>query len=158
MVFDSRMTLKKVEGFLAASGYFTSVGIGERKTPPSGDSLSADIWLKSMRVIRLYCNGGTAESHVILIRIYRDLFALPIGDTEYILAKTVQQVLSDILSAIHSFSYIFPIDWGANIDSGGRMGQALRTDWGHVNIGGKMFRVADITLPLCVDDSATMAP
>ena len=152
MSFDVKASLQAIESYLSKSGYFSSVQIGERKAPPPGDGLSVDIWMKSAAVVRLYANGGTGESHVVMARVYRDLFGLPTEETEFVLAKAVQQILSDLLGEY---------DLGATvreIDAGGINGQSVRTDWGHVDIGGKLFRVADITLPLSVDDSATMAP
>lgn len=152
MSFDVKASLQAIESYLSKSGYFASVSVGERKAPPSGGGLSVDLWMKSASVVRLYANGGTGESHVVLVRVYRDLFGLPTEETEFVLAKAVQQVLGDLLGEY---------DLGATvreIDAGGINGTPVRTDWGHVDIGGKLFRVADITLPLSVDDSATMAP
>lgn len=152
MPFNIKASLQAIESYLSKSGYFKSVGIGERKAAPSGDGLSVDLWMKSASVVRIYANGGTAESHLVMVRIYRDLFAIPAEQTELELANVVQQVLSDLLGEY---------DLGATvreIDAGGINGTPVRTDWGHVDISGKLFRVADITLPLSVDDSATMAP
>ena len=152
MAFDVKATLQAIESYLSASGYFTYVGVGERKAPPSGDGLSVDLWMKSAAVVRLYANGGTGESHVVLVRVYRDLFGLPTEETEFVLAKAVQQILSDLLGEYDLGTTV------REIDAGGINGQPVRTDWGHVDIGGKLFRVADITIPLSVDDSATMVP
>ena len=122
MPFDVKASLQAIESYLSKSGYFGSVGVGERKAPPSGEKLTADIWMKSAAVARLYANGGTAESHVVLLRIYRDLFSMPTQDTEFVLAEVVQKVLSDLLGEY---------DLGATvreIDAGGINGTPVRTD------------------------------
>jgi hypothetical protein len=44
-----------------------------------------------------------------------------------------------------------------NIDIAGIYGAGMGATWGYVDLGGKMYRIVDISLPLIVDDSATMA-
>ena len=41
-----------------------------------------------------------------------------------------------------------------NVDIGGMGGTPLSVDFGHLDVGGTIFRIADITVPMLVDDSA----
>lgn len=152
MAFNVKASLEAVQTYFLKGGYFGTAEIGERKIPPTGGQLSADIWMKSAAVVRVYANGGTGESHQVMVRIYADLFGVPTAQQELQLAEVVQKVLSDLLADYQLGGEV------REIDAGGINGTPVRTDWGHVEMGGKMYRVADITLPLSVDDSATMAP
>mgnify|MGYP001589921058 CR=1 FL=1 len=151
-IFNSKATLEQVHSYLAASGYFGGSQIGEPKAPPQGVKLFAAVYMMDASVTRVYVNGGLAENHVVQIRIYRNALLEPTKDIELELAIAVQQVASDLLG---------DYDLGATIrevDAGGMNGTPYKTEWGHVDLGGVVYRVADITLPLNIDDSATAAP
>ena len=45
-----------------------------------------------------------------------------------------------------------------NIDFGGQYGDTVGMEMGHGDVSGTMCRVADITLPIIVDGTATLAP
>ncbi len=75
----------------------------------------------------------------------------PEDQIEYQLAEALSEISSDLIGEY---------DLGAtirNIDVGGIYGQSLTSEWGYLDVGGVMFRVVDITVPLIVDDSATAA-
>jgi len=72
-------------------------------------------------------------------------------DIEFQMAEVVQKVGSDLLG---------DYDLGGTVrtvDAAGQYGTAFGAEWGYVDLGGVMFRVADITVPLTVDDSATLS-
>jgi len=43
------------------------------------------------------------------------------------------------------------------VDPAGMAGESIATTWGYEDISGVMYRMADIRVPILVDDSATMA-
>ena len=148
MAFDITSTLRTVESYLSASGYVPSVQIGEPKSPPKSE-LSAAIFMTSVGIAQLTLNT-TIEKHVVTIRLYRNMLSEPQENIELELAKVVQDIASDLLG---------DFDLGAtirNVDAGGEHGTSLSTTWGYLDVGGTMYRVADINLPLTVDDSATL--
>lgn len=150
MSFNIRGTLEQVQGYLQASGYFAHTQVGELKTPP-GPGLAASVFMERVAVTQLTLTG-TIESHVVTIRLYRSSLAEPQEEIELDLAEAVSKVASDLLG---------DFDLGAtvrNIDAGGQHGQGLHADWGYADVGGTTYRTTDISLPLIVDDSATLAP
>jgi len=152
LAFEITATLRAVESYLLASGYFGSQAqIGEPKSPP-GEGLTATVFMDRAGVAELTLGGKTIEQHVVTLRIYLNMLAEPQEDVELTLAKVVQEVISDLLG---------DYDLGAtirNVDAAGQYGTSVGTAWGYVDVGGVMFRIADVTLPLVVDDSATCAP
>tara|TARA_R110000744_G_scaffold158398_1_gene274372 strand:- start:157 stop:612 length:456 start_codon:yes stop_codon:yes gene_type:complete len=148
MAFDASNTLDSIAGHLLASGYLQSVLIGEPKSPPSGNQFAACVFLNSINVAQLTL-GTTIESHVLTLRIYRNMLAEPTETMEKELAKMVSSVLADLIGEFDLGNSI------RSIDVGGQYGAGVSVNYGYLDLGGTMFRIADITLPLIVDDSAT---
>ena len=149
MPFLIKATLEQIETYLQRSGYFSTVMVGEPKAPPEGDKLSAAVFMRNVAVARLTLNG-TVESHVVNIRVYRNMLVEPVKDIEYEVAEAVSEVSNDLMG---------DLDLGArirNIDVGGIHTSPFRTDWGYADVSGTMCRVADIIFGLIVDDSATL--
>ena len=150
MPFLIKATLEQIVTYLQRSGYFSVVMVGEPKSPPStSEKLAAALFMRSAGVAQLTLNS-TIESHVVNIRIYRNMLQEPVEEAEYELAEAVSEVSNDLLG---------DIDLGARvraIDVGGIHAAPYRTDWGYVDVSGTMYRVADIVFGLIVDDSATL--
>ena len=149
MVFNVRASLDAIESVLKRTGYFGSgTQQGEPKSPPAGD-LYAAIWMDSVGVSSLTLNG-TVESHVITVRIYRRELQEPGELAEDELSRAVLAV-QDLLMA--------DVDLGGavrNVDVGGQTGQGFGVEFGHIEMSGVKFRVADMRVPLIVDDSAAL--
>ena len=148
MAFDASNTLDAVAGHLLASGYLRDVMIGEPKSPPSGDQLTASVFLNSISVAEVTL-GTTIESHVLMLRIFRNMLAEPTETMEKEFAKAVSSILSDIIGEFDLGGSV------RSIDVAGIYGSSIAVSYGYLDLGGTMFRIADITLPLIVDDSAT---
>lgn len=152
MAFNIKATLDAVASFIAKSGYCRGgVLVGEPKAPPAqnGD-FAAALFMSRVGVAELTLQT-TIEIHVVTLRIYRNMVAEPKDQIETGLADVVSRLTADLLG---------DADLGAtvrNIDAGGQYGTALGCEWGYVDVSGTIYRVADITLPLIVDDSATTA-
>ena len=148
MPFNITNTLRTLQDFVAKTGSFSGIIIGEPAKIAAGEQLSAAIYMEEARVVELTL-GTTIEVHTATLRIYRKALTDPPGDAELEIAVAVQKLLSDILA---------DADLGASIraiDVGGIYGAAVGTKWGYIELGGVIYRVADITIPLIVDDSAT---
>ena len=149
MPFLIKATLQQIATYLDRSGHFGTVMVGEPKAPPDGDKMAVAVFMRSVAVARLTLNG-TIESHVVNIRIYRNMLKEPVEQIEYEVAEAVSEVSNDLMG---------DLDLGArirNIDVGGINSAPYRTDWGYADVGGTMCRVADIIFGLIVDDSATL--
>ena len=147
MAFSIKATLQAITSYLAASGYVKVARLGEPKAPP--ENVTAAVFMSSVAVAQLTL-GTTIEQHVVTIRLYRNMLDES-ADVELELARIVSEISSDLLGEF---------DLGAtirNVDAGGQYGTGLSTRWGYVDVGGTMFRVADMLIPLVVDDSATLS-
>tara|TARA_R100001530_G_scaffold33644_3_gene26392 strand:- start:968 stop:1423 length:456 start_codon:yes stop_codon:yes gene_type:complete len=149
VAFAIKTTLESIQGYLAASGYFHDVQIGEPKQPPAGE-LAAAIYMSSVNVVLVFANGGTRENHQIMVRIYLNMLSLPEEDIEKRMAEVVSKVTSDLIGDADQRGTVM------TIDVGGMHGPALNIRWGHVDVGGTMYRVADMLVPVIVDDSGTV--
>jgi len=146
MAYNVKATLQRIQGYMKASGYVKAALIGEPKAPP--DTVTSAVFMSSTGVAILTL-GTTIEQHVVINRLYHEAFSNA-ETAELVLAEIVSEVWSDLLGEF---------DLGAtirNVDAGGQHGVPASTRWGYVDVGGTMFRVADMLLPLIVDDSATL--
>lgn len=151
MAFNITATLDRLQSYVQAHGGFRNVVVGEPKSPPT-DSLSAAIWTQSVDVTKVFLGGGTREVYSVLVRVYRNWLSEPRDQVEKDLAHSVSALMEDLLAD-------FELGGGVvAIDPAGMEGSGVTIRWGHVEISNVMFRVVDITLPLIVDDSATLAP
>ena len=151
MAFLIKETLQSIQGFCRASGHFGNVMIGEPKSPPSSVKPTAAIYMTSASVIQLMMDGATSESHIVTLRIYRDMLEDSVEIAETTLAASVSSISEDLLG---------DYDLGAtinHIDAAGMHGQGFSMTWGYISIADKMYRTVDIIIPLIVDGSATMA-
>lgn len=150
MAFDIEATLDSIESKVASSGHVREVTVGEPKAPPSAEGITAAIYMASAEVSQVSLNS-TIERHIITIRLYNLGLHEPTMDRDSALDAAMADLLEDILG---------DFDLGAtirNVDVGGELGVPLSNDWGYVEIGGPpSYRVIELTLPLIVDDSATL--
>jgi hypothetical protein len=150
VAFDIENTLKQVQSYVDSGGYFKSSQIGEPKNPPT-QALHAAVFMGEVSQIMVFAGGETRERHTVTVRVYDNAFAEPAEDVELEMARAVNALVNDIVG---------DADLGATImsvDVAGMHGAPLSVRWGHVDVGGTMFRIADITLPLIVDGNATVA-
>ena len=131
------------------TGYYNKVIIGEPKDAIPED-VAAALWMRSAAVTGIYANGGTAELHVVTVRVFYKIFTTPEEKIENALALMVSQTLSDIAADADLGGTVREVDFG------GMHGSPLRVDWGHVEVSGTKYRIVDILLPLSIDDSATI--
>ena len=149
MAFLVKATIQAVHSYLLSSGYVTEAQVGEPKAPPK-TGLAAAVYMNRVSVASLTLSK-TIELHVLTLRLYRDMLVEPLDEIEFTLAEAVSKIMEDLLGEY---------DLGATIrhvDAGGIYGTSVGATWGYIDVGGTLFRTVDITLPLVVDDSATLA-
>lgn len=151
MAFNINSTLDTVLSYLKADGRFPNVQIGEFKQPPvTKEKIAAAVFMDRVEVILLFANGGTRENHVVTIRVYKDMLEEPEASVEKAVAFAISEISSDLMG---------DFDLGAsivNIDVAGAHGPVYGAVWGYIEVSGRNYRIADITVPLIVDDSATL--
>ena len=74
MAFNIKNTLHAVETYVQNLGLFSSVQIGEPKQA-LGQGFHAAIFMEAVSIGMIYLGGDTRESHVVQLRIYRDMLA-----------------------------------------------------------------------------------
>jgi hypothetical protein len=153
MPFDTERSLQLISTYLGASGHVISAQIGEYKSAPDipAAQLTAAVWMSSTNVVGLALDGGTIEVHVVMARLYGQAFGDEPEDVEITTGQAVQKIVSDLVGDADLGSEI------RNVDVGGIHGTSVGAAWGHAEIDGAMYRIVDLTIPLIVDDSATVS-
>lgn len=152
MVFNVAATLDVIHGHVAASGRFSSHGIGEPISPPDGDLLHGAVFMRGAGITKIYGDGGTQEVQVVMVRIYRNVLKQPQADGETELAIVAQEIAQDLIQDFSLGANVREIDIAS-----GQGGEPMTLEWGHVTIDQTIYRVVDIAVPIVVDDSATAA-
>lgn len=153
MAFDISSSLDAVKTYVQDIGLFQSVQIGEPKQPLS-QGLHTAVFMQSVGVNLIYAGGQTRENHVVIIRVYKDMLAVesdPQKNIETEVAVNVSKLMENLLGDTDLESSIM------SIDAAGMDGTQMRVDYGYIDVGGSMYRIADITVPLIVNGSATLA-
>jgi len=149
VAFDVQPTLHKILSYLEASGHFGGAQIGDPISPPDVDDLYGAAFMSGVGQAELTLDAAS-EVHVVILRIYRNMLDETVN-VEMDISAAVSNVLGDLLG---------DYDLGATIraiDVQGIYGAAVAVEYGYLDFGGKMYRHADITLPLIVNDVHTTA-
>lgn len=151
MPFDVTASMRALESHLLSSGRFVHVQVGEPKAVVDSDGFVAALMMDHAQIVSLTMST-TIELHVVTIRIYKNMLAEPQDQWEIDGAKIYSEV-SDLLYADFTLG-----GQVRNIDFGGEHGSTYQAIWAYGDIGGPIFRVVDITVPLVVDGATTLAP
>src|SRR3990172_8236998 len=143
MAFNPKGVLQRVHSFLASSARFPGGAfIGEPKAPPT--ALAAAVMLTSIGIPETTLTYAQGLLN-LTARLYHDAFATPREDTEIAMGQAAFELIEDFCNAFDfsdaSVRNLRPVD--------------LVVTFGYQQIGGdagKMFRVADIAVPLTVND------
>ena len=152
MAFDISSTLHAVKTYVQDSGLFQSVQIGEPKGAlPQG--FHAACFMTSVGVTSIYVGGDTRESHVVMLRIYKDMLSEqsePQINLETEIAVVVSKLMANLLGDTDLESSIM------SIDAAGMDGTSMAAAYGYIELGGVIYRICDITIPFIVNGSATL--
>jgi len=153
MAFDISQTLHAVETYTQKLGLFETVQIGEPKSPP-GQGFHAAIFMTSVNIGMIYAGGDTRENHLVMLRIYRDMLAEK-SDPQLNLESEMAVVLSKLMESLLGDTDLESTVM--SIDAAGMDGPGMTASFGYTEVGGSMYRIVDITIPLIVNGSATLA-
>jgi len=144
MPFKIKPTIQAVQSHMMASGHFSLVLVGEPKAPPLGERLIAAIFMDSAEMNRAFLSVPE-ELHTIAVRLYQEQQQRPVPGREGQIDTALANLEEDIFGAFTLNSTIRNIDV-VNV----------ATEMGYADVGGTQFRIADMTLPFIVDDSAAL--
>lgn len=151
MVYAIKDTLRVIESKVKATGQVAMAQVGEPKAPPSTLPAVA-IFMDSVRIYKMTVDGGTGEVYTVNLRVYADMLKEPQEWNEYGLAEVAENLVNKLLTDADLNSKVM------TIDAAGIAGEGVGLRWGYLDVSGKMHRIVDITLPLLVNDSVTVAP
>jgi len=144
MPFDVTNTMRAIQSHLLAAGYFRHVQIGEPKAAPS-ERFTAAIFMEAIEPYDIPLDTICAL-YKIMVRVYDNMTHEPQEDVELQMAIVVDKVMNDLAGD-------FSLGGEArNID----MAQ-LSTRWTYLDVDRTMFRIADISISIIVNDVATTA-
>jgi hypothetical protein len=148
MAVKIKTVLLSLKSKLQASGRFKSVSIGDPSEPPNSPHAAVILRRYEHTTTTL---GKTVERRTAVVRIYQKAFESP-EDTEYLLDDIIAEVEEDIFG---------DLKLGGTIRNVEPLG--VTVEFGYLAVGrdrggaGIMYRIADISIPMIVDDSATFA-
>ncbi len=148
MAFLIQATFDAIRDALAKTNYFSTVQIGEAKAPPTDAKLTVHIWVNGMRHVAT-TGDKTIQVYTLTMRMMLPTnFQEPVESIEVELTEAVSKGDEGLMADFTLGATV------RNIDVVGQYGVAYTVDFGYIDIGGKVFRMADFTMPLIVDDSA----
>lgn len=142
-----RTLLAAMESHAAASGHFESVNTAEPTNPP-GNGLMAALWVQRCGPA-LGASGlaSTTAVAVFTLRIYSRMFTAPRDDID----PTVMSAADDLMTA---YTGDFTLGGAVKqVDVFGRHGAPLGFEAGYLDVGGVMYRILDLTIPLVINDA-----
>ena len=146
-VFNIRATLQALQSHLTASGYYPGgAEIGELKIPP-GEAITAAIFMNAVTTEMLTINT-VRETHTVTVRLYKNMLDKPEQETEFALAEAAALTTEDFLGDLQMGGEIFTVDVSNT---------TLTETWGYLDVGGVMFRIVDLIVPLVVNNTVTLA-
>lgn len=153
--WDPRPTLANAQTTLANTGVFTAVQRGEPLSPPTidpGKLLAALMW---RGYVPISVPLGTTEDHwEFLVRIYASAGMNP-ADAQSVednVSYGFSQAVAALAGDFTLGGTVRAIDWA------GEGGGHIAGKWGHVTIGGTIFRAVDLEVPVIVDPGTVMVP
>jgi hypothetical protein len=150
VAIDINAILAAVQSHAQGTGYFDSVVLHEPKSAPSTGSTAA-IWANRIRPTMQSGLISVSVSLVLNIRLYASMLQEPQDAIDASLAIAADALFS---------AYCGDFELGStarNIDIFGSEGFDMECVFGYINQDGTLFRTADITLPIVVNDVWTEA-
>jgi hypothetical protein len=137
-----RTTIETAASYFQAHGGFDEVYEGEPTRPPDGYAVSVIYHRSRVKETTL---TGTIEQRTIICRVYhKAALEDPVPEIEHTMADYVDLIIATFLGDFDLGGIIRNIDV---ID--------LEVQWGYQTIQNMVYRLADVYVPMIVDDSAT---
>lgn len=127
------------------TGWFQSVGTEEPKSAPTTEIHFAT-WLMKASPVRTSGLISTSFRIELAGRIYMNMLREPTGNIDGELSSTAWDLLGRYSSGFTLGGLI------REVDLFGAEGEPLAVQFGYVNIDHRLFRIADLTIPLIADD------
>lgn len=131
-----------------ATGYFKRVNQHEPKRKPDID-LTAAVWVQSIDPLQIASGLAVTSARVVfMLRLYSNMIKEP----QDMIDPNLLKAASSIMRRYHDDFDFGLTESVRNVDLLGQYGIALALVTGYVEQDGTMFRIADITVPVIVND------
>jgi len=144
---DSRALFNVLTGYAASSGLFDSVTGHEPKAAPSPTGVSASIWWAGTEPILSSGVNSVSVRVEFQCRVYTTMLQEPQDDIDPRIMDAVDVMFTALIG---------DFDFGSQaryVDVLGSDGERLRAVPGYLTQDSKVFRVADIFVPVLVNDA-----
>lgn len=143
---NTRTIAGLLAGHAQASGHFEQVLLHEPKNAPGG-GLTCAIWRRRTDPIRASGLSATSARSEFTARLYMSMLTEPQDDIDV----SIDDAADDLFAA---YSAHFELDGTSReIDLLGSYGTPLSLQYGYLTVDRTMFRVADLTIPVIIDDA-----
>lgn len=140
-----------VASYAASLGYYDRVNAHEPKSKnPALDGITAAIWAQTLDTLPE--GSGLAASSARLelqVRTYTNMLAEP----QDAIDPRVLDAVNALMAAFHGGFTLGGEVWF--VDLLGAYGEKLRAKAGYINLGGMLFRVMDLWVPIIIDNCWT---
>lgn len=127
------------------TGWFESVGTEEPKTAPTS-AIHFATWLMKASPVKTSDLVSTSFRIELAGRIYINMLREPTGTIDSELSSTAWDLFGRYSSGFTLGGLI------RQVDLFGAEGEPLAVQFGYVNIDHRLYRIADVTIPLIADD------
>jgi len=135
-----------------ATGLIEVTTTHEPKNAP-GQGITAALWVQ--RIAPVPAGSGLAETTGVVtftLRFYSNMLQEPLDAIDPAIVQAVDAMMT-------AYTGDFTLGGSIrNIDLLGATGEALSARAGYLNVGGKYFRIMDVTIPCIVNDLWSQAP
>lgn len=138
--------LTNLSSKLSALGKFDSVATVEPKNAP-GNGLTAAVFLASIAPAVSSGLNQMDGVYTFTVRIYEAVLTTPAAAIDTRLVDATDAVIDALAGAFTLGGTV------RNVDFQGENGTTFRGEAGYIEVGGAMYRVVDITLPLIINDA-----
>lgn len=145
MSIDIRAYTDALASHALTTGHFARVNQYEPKSSPNG--LTGAVWVQTLRPDQQRSGlAVTAAWLTFMFRIYVPMLQEPMDDIDPSMIEAVDDLL-------RLYSSDFTLDGMIReVDLMGQSGTGLSAQSGYLDVGGRKFRIVDITIPLGLND------
>lgn len=147
MGLSTAAVFNALESLAMATGLFRQVNTHEPKRPPDGD-MTAAVYLAGITPVPTDSGLGTSSARAeFTIRIYTQMLQEHPDAIDPAVMTATDTIMTD-LTADFTLG-----DTVQSVDLLGRAGVPLSARAGYLDIGGTMYRIMDITVPVIISNA-----
>ena len=153
MALDVINIFDQIVTFVDYTGQFDSVNTHQPLSAPPNNGLIAGIWIQELSSNPLTSGLNKTSARIEFnIRIYNTLDPSWPDTVDYEMLTALDSLMTSFHGGFTLSGYVMEVDLL------GAYGKALRSVTGYQDIGGVMYRVITITLPLIIDNLWPQVP